>query len=464
MKQFRYVRADVKAGSVLLIACALAGCGGGGGGGGGSAVPPAPGPTPTSAPTGTFPRSISLQLDRATAPVGTATTLSLTATAFDDFGNLIKGTYAPAITVANNDTSGQVTINKTTLTGAADAITVRYTGKLLQKPPVTFTVTGPVPGNPAVFTPDAWTRYGPTTYLAIFATTVGPDGNIWFTECGVLAGAVCKLGKVSPSTGILTESSDVGYAKGLVAGPDGNVWFTEGRRNFIGRMTPSGTVTEFPIPSGAPGNGSDTGPIVVGPDNNIWFAEGDRIGVVTLSTGAITEYPIGGLFRPSSLVVGTDGALWFSEAQQIGRITTAGVVSQFTVDASGRHTPGTLVFGPSSTMYFTANLGAGPIWSMTTGGAVNQTPLTPLGASFDPVLGTAAGGVMWGVGGMNDPLAYASADGVASLSFAGTWTLYISLLPIPFGSTVGVSHGVLGPDGNLWFADGQGIVRFRLAL
>jgi len=463
MKQFRHVRAAVKAGSVILIACALAGCGGGGGGGG-SAVPPGPGPGQTPAPNGTFPQSITLQLDRATAPVGTATTLALTARAVDAFGNLIKGTYTPAITIANDDTSGQVTVDKTTLTGAADAITVRYTGKLLQKPPVTFTVTGPVPGNPAVFTPDAWTRYGPTAYPAIFATTVGPDGNIWFTECGVLAGATCKLGKVSPSTGLLTESSDVGYAKGLVAGPDGNVWFTEGRRNFIGRMTPSGTVTEFPIPSGAPGNGSDTGPIVVGPDNNIWFAEGDRIGVVALATGAITEYPIGGLFRPSSLVVGTDGALWFSEVQQIGRITTAGSVSQFTVDASGQHTPGTLVFGPSSTMYFSANLGAAPIWSMTTGGAVNRTPLTPAGASFDPVLGTGAGGVMWGQGGLNNAQAYASGSGVASLSFAGTWTLYISLPPVPFGSTVGVSHGVLGPDANLWFADGQGMVRFRLAL
>jgi hypothetical protein len=150
--------------------------------------------------------------------------------------------------------------------------------------------------------------------------------------------------------------------------------------------------------------------------------------------------------------------------QQIGRITTAGSVTQFTVDAGGQHSPGTLVFGPSSTMYFPSNPGAAAIWSMTTGGAVNRTPLTPAGASFDPALGTAAGGVMWGAGGLNDGHAYASANGVASLSFAGTWTLYVSLPPIPFGSTVGYSHGVLGPDGNLWFADGQGMVRFRLAL
>ena len=55
----------------------------------------------------------------------------------------------------------------------------------------------------------------------IEALATGPDGNIWFTECGNLAGATCKLGKISPTTGAITEFADVRYASGLVAGPDG---------------------------------------------------------------------------------------------------------------------------------------------------------------------------------------------------------------------------------------------------
>src|SRR5579872_5938459 len=42
---------------------------------------------------------------------------------------------------------------------------------------------------------------------------------------------------------------------GITAGPDGNIWFTEGdgasttMANDIGRITPTGTITKFPIPS-----------------------------------------------------------------------------------------------------------------------------------------------------------------------------------------------------------------------
>ena len=33
---------------------------------------------------------------------------------------------------------------------------------------------------------------------------------------------------------------------GITAGPDGNLWFTEAAAT-IGRITPAGTVTEFPL-------------------------------------------------------------------------------------------------------------------------------------------------------------------------------------------------------------------------
>ena len=33
----------------------------------------------------------------------------------------------------------------------------------------------------------------------------------------------------------------------ITSGPDGNVWFTEKAVNKIGQITPSGSVTEFPI-------------------------------------------------------------------------------------------------------------------------------------------------------------------------------------------------------------------------
>jgi virginiamycin B lyase len=39
-----------------------------------------------------------------------------------------------------------------------------------------------------------------------------------------------------------------GGPQGITAGPDGNLWFAEFFGGNIGRITRSGTVTEFPIP------------------------------------------------------------------------------------------------------------------------------------------------------------------------------------------------------------------------
>ena len=41
----------------------------------------------------------------------------------------------------------------------------------------------------------------------------------------------------------------------ITAGPDGNMWFTEAVGNKVGRISPSGAITEFPIPgeAGSPG-------------------------------------------------------------------------------------------------------------------------------------------------------------------------------------------------------------------
>ena len=40
---------------------------------------------------------------------------------------------------------------------------------------------------------------------------------------------------------------------GITTGPDGNLWFTEFGAGKIGRITPSGSITEFPIPTAGSG-------------------------------------------------------------------------------------------------------------------------------------------------------------------------------------------------------------------
>ena len=109
----------------------------------------------------------------------------------------------------------------------------------------------------------------------------------------------------------------------ITAGADGNLWFVDPTINFsIGRMTPTGEITEFPmITQGTSGFG-----ITAGPDGNVWYSvlTAGKLGRVTPS-GQVTEYPIP---TPYSLVyrltAGPDGNIWFAEngatANKIGYI------------------------------------------------------------------------------------------------------------------------------------------------
>ena len=52
-------------------------------------------------------------------------------------------------------------------------------------------------------------------------------------------------------------------------GPSGALWFTEASGNRIGRITTSGTITEYPIPTAS----SYPEGIAPGPDSALWFTE-----------------------------------------------------------------------------------------------------------------------------------------------------------------------------------------------
>ena len=130
---------------------------------------------------------------------------------------------------------------------------------------------------------------------------------------------------------------------GITAGPDGNLWFTESQIAKIGRITPGGQITEFPIPS------NDLPyAITAGPDGNLWFTDcvgrgdcrgGGRIGRITPS-GTITEFAVPTVAAwPESITPGPDGNLWFTECvfdskgncidSKIGRITPSGNITEF---------------------------------------------------------------------------------------------------------------------------------------
>ena len=114
----------------------------------------------------------------------------------------------------------------------------------------------------------------PTANSFTLGITAGPDGNLWFTET-----FINKIGRITPS-GAVTEfplpasPSAPSAPVAITAGPDGNLWFTEGFGNKIGRITPSGTITEFPLPASHSAFDAKLGAgITTGPDGNLWFTE-----------------------------------------------------------------------------------------------------------------------------------------------------------------------------------------------
>src|SRR5258708_28848449 len=68
-------------------------------------------------------------------------------------------------------------------------------------------------------------------------------------------------------------SSPSNYPGHITVGPDGNLWFTESGDQeccaAIGRMTPTGTVSRFPLSYFVV-----VDDITTGPDGKLWFTEG----------------------------------------------------------------------------------------------------------------------------------------------------------------------------------------------
>ena len=127
----------------------------------------------------------------------------------------------------------------------------------------------------------------PTPSSARARIAVGPDGALWFTEYfGNNIGRITTTGSMTDFR-IPTANAT---PEGIALGPDGALWFTEAGANKIGQMTTTGSFSEFPIPTaGSFPRGIAAGPdgapqfIVAAPDGAMWFTEGsgDKIGRIT---------------------------------------------------------------------------------------------------------------------------------------------------------------------------------------
>jgi streptogramin lyase len=264
--------------------------------------------------------------------------------------------------------------------------------------------------------------------------TVGPDGDLWFTEFNG-----DKIGRISPALTEFPLPSGSG-PQGITVGPDGNVWFTESFRNKIGRMTTAGVITEFSLPTA-----SYPSEIIVGPDGNLWFTEshGNKIGRINVA-GTITEFsvPTAGAY-PIGITAGPDANIWFAEyfGNKIGRITPAGVITEFSA-FSGNFFPYGITAGRDGNLWFTGygdhtSVGT-KIGRLTTTGAITEFSI-PSGDAAD-----------WIAAGSDGNLWFTEYGGnrIGRVTVAGA----IAEFPVPTSGSR-PSGITAGRDGNLWFTE-----------
>jgi hypothetical protein len=197
------------------------------------------------------------------------------------------------------------------------------------------------------------------------SVTAGPDGNLWVAE----SEKISKVTKTGSVTEYVLPSSCEGLPSDITAGPAGEnaLWLIcetfAGEERKIAKVTTSGAFTVYKVGKG----GFGLNHIVAGPDGNLWFTmHGDaeeagkgKIGKITPS-GTISEYELGNDCEPLDIVPGPakENTLWFAEALgangAIGRISTSGTEYKH-YEASS---PDNIAVGPNGdSMWYTTASG-----------------------------------------------------------------------------------------------------------
>ena len=324
----------------------------------------------------------------------------------------------------------------------------------------------------------------PTSSANPAGVALGPDNNIWFCEHFSTSTSSGKIGKITPSGTITEYQIPVALAprridpehpitpNAITAGPDGNMWFTDDNGAYVGSITTSGVISLYPVLGTSLPNIAGYVGITAGPDGNLWvsdqggtatgsgFTTTENVTKVSTSGSLVGTYALSSGSLPGIIVPGPDGNLWVMERKAGGGIAR--------VTTSGTVTEYAMSLGSSYHPYGLVNDGTYLRFT-----AVSSSSTT---AYFGSV--TTSGGV--GVqtttyGGTSGRISLAPAAthytdwwlldaGITDLNYFGrvqaTYTLPNSN---PSAGGPGATGFIYGSDGNLWYDDAShnSIVKFE---
>src|SRR4051812_34370 len=286
----------------------------------------------------------------------------------------------------------------------------------------------------------SFTEYPVAAGASLRDMTAGPDGALWFTERhGEAIGRITTTGTVTEFPVPTSMENPLPDPQGIAAGPDGALWFTEQTGDAVDRLTTDGVFTRFTLPGYATRNGGSKGPsaITAGPDGALWFLETGpaAIGRIT-TTGAITEFPLPD-GAPQDLVAGPDGALWMTDyaGNAVRRVATDGSITSFPAPTESAGLRG-ITNGPDGALWFTESA-RGRIGRITTAGVATDYDA---GSSEPSTIVSGPGGALW-----FDAPDGGGVDGLSRITVTGVTS--------HLGTPAGTLGATLGPDGNLWYLE-----------
>jgi len=284
--------------------------------------------------------------------------------------------------------------------------------------------------------------YGNSGIDGAAAITVGPNGELWFTNSlGSSIGQVTSTGGFAFTSG---RPGQIDNPQGIVEGPDGAIWFTNYTGNTIGWITPTKGSIEVKTISSRPSDVIDhPWGIAVGLGKELWFTnEGNgTIGEINVATHMVVSTHHEALdSQPMGITAGPDGTLWFTNygTSTIGEITASGHIQ--TWPGTGNiDKPCAITSGPDDSLWFTNCGGKGSIGEITMNGTVTIFPHKGIS---DPTSIIFADGALWFTNERNNSIGRMTTNGLSISSYRSSATNILA--------PSGIARGRAG---DLWFTN-----------
>jgi len=269
------------------------------------------------------------------------------------------------------------------------------------------------------------------------AITSGSDGNRWFTEGTEFTGAPAKIGRITP-TGAVTEfpvECNGCIITDIARGPGDTLYFTSNDASLGSISTAEGTagqqLASVPLP-----NSNALGGNLAVHGNDVWITDfnNDSLWRYNITSGQFTQFLVP---EPADVAVDSLGRVWFTAPLDgdIDRLDPAtGAVTS--TDAGGL-IPRELAVAADGQVWFTARFtpqGVGRLNPNTNPHVVTTFPLTNVGPEG---IAASPDGSMW--------FTQTTKGNIASINNAGVITEAKTVKGSePFGITV-------APNGDPWY-------------